>query len=91
MLSDQIITVEPKPPKPGDYAWYAMSAGIFLYDMFAIKTKKCETMSSAIWRSLNHPIKAPTTVLIWLAITHHLFGTKKARTAYSVHIRRRKV
>jgi hypothetical protein len=67
---------------PGDYAWIALAAGIITYDAVAIKSQKLETMSSAIWRSLSHPIKSPVAALIWASLTWHLFGNKKARKAY---------
>jgi hypothetical protein len=64
---------------PGEYAWGIMTLGILLYDLTAMKTQKAETMSSALWRSLQHPIKLPTTSLVWLIITHHLFVSANAR------------
>jgi hypothetical protein len=70
---------------PGDFAWIALAAGIVAYDVFAIKTKKAETMSSAIWRSLAHPIKSPLAALIWLSLTWHLFGNKQARKSYKTY------
>jgi hypothetical protein len=66
---------------PGEYAWGIMSLGILLYDLTAIKTKKAETMSSALWRSLQHPVKLPTTTIVWLIITHHLFVSANARSS----------
>lgn len=64
---------------PGELAWALMAFGIFTYDMIAIKTKKAETMSSALWRSLNHPVKSPLAILAWGILTHHLFVNKNAR------------
>jgi hypothetical protein len=66
---------------PGEIAWGVMSLGILAYDLTAIKTKKAETMSSALWRSLKHPIKLPTTTLIWLILTYHLFASANARSS----------
>jgi hypothetical protein len=71
-----------KEPLIGDWAWLGLIIGIFSYDMFALKSKKCETMSAAIIRSLAHPIKGPTAVLAWVTVTHHLFGNKRARRCY---------
>lgn len=71
----------------GDYAWGVMALGILAYDLIAIKTKRAETMSSAMWRSLEHPIKSPAVVLIWLKLTHHLFFNKNARRALKTHIK----
>ncbi len=56
-----------------------MALGIFSYDMYAITTKRFETMSTALWRSLEHPIKSPIAIFSWLVLTHHLFASKPAR------------
>lgn len=63
----------------GEYAWVVMALSILTYDLVAIKTKKAETMSSAIWRSLEHPIKFPLTSLAWGIATYHLFSSQPAR------------
>jgi hypothetical protein len=75
----------------GDYAWLVMGLSILIYDLLAIKTKRAETMSSAIWRSLEHPIKTPLVTLIWLKLTHHLFFNKNARRALKTHINKNTV
>ena len=68
----------------GDYAWGVMALMILTYDLVAIRTKRIETMSAAMWRSLEHPIKSPLVLLIWLKLTHHLFGNKTARRAIRI-------
>ena len=73
------------PKIQGEYAWMTMAAGIITYDVIAVMTKRAETMSSAIWRSLAHPIKSPVAVGVWLGLTWHLFGNPKARESYRTH------
>jgi hypothetical protein len=68
----------------GEYAWGVMALGIFAYDMTAIKTKKAETMSSALWRSLQHPIKFPFASLAWGVLTYHLFTSAPARDSLKI-------
>jgi len=75
----------------GEYAWVLMALGIFSYDMFAISTKKFETMSSALWRSLQHPIKSPVAIFSWIVLTHHLFASKPARASIKSYTISRKV
>jgi hypothetical protein len=70
---------------PGDAAWIALAAGIITYDAIAIFTRKAETMSSAIWRSLAHPVKSPIAAGIWIGVTWHLFANKQAREAYGTY------
>ena len=85
----EISKVIKSNPKQGDYAWVIMALGILAYDMFAMKSKKVETMSSAMWRSLSHPIKAPLAGVCWAILTHHLFANKRARASYSIYLTRK--
>lgn len=70
----------------GFYAWILMALGICAYDMYAIKSNKYETMSTALWNSLAHPFKSAPLILVWLGITHHLFGNTRARNSYKQSI-----
>jgi hypothetical protein len=65
----------------GEYAWAVMALGILTYDLIAIKTKKMETMSHAVWKSLSHPVKFPIAATAWGVLTHHLFVNHKARNS----------
>jgi hypothetical protein len=65
----------------GEPAWLIMALGILTYDLIAIKTKRVETMSTALWRSLNHPVKSPIAILAWGILTHHLFASSIARSS----------
>lgn len=58
-----------------------MALGILTYDLLAIKTKKMETMSHAVWKSLAHPVKFPIATITWGILTHHLFINNKARNS----------
>lgn len=70
----------------GMTAWALMSLGIFIYDMFAIRTQKAETMSGALWRLLKYPVKSVPLVGIWGIVTYHLFGSSMARESYKTAI-----
>jgi len=63
----------------GEYAWGVLMLGVFAYDIYSIKTGKLETMSSAVYRALRHPLKFPLLSLIWGIITFHLFANIDAR------------
>lgn len=67
---------------PGDIAWLVLTGAIIGYDLAAISTKRVETLSSAIWRSLSHPRKLPILLSIWTALTWHLFANPRARQSY---------
>lgn len=66
----------------GLYAWLLMAVGILSYDLYAIRTGRAETMSTALWRTLQHPAKSLIPILVWGTITHHLFGNRNARNSY---------
>lgn len=68
----------------GFWAWLIMALSILAYDIFAIKTKKAETMSTALWRMLQNPTHSPALMMVWLSITYHLFINKQARSSYKM-------
>lgn len=68
----------------GEYGWLTMAGGIVAYDLWAIKSGKAETLSGAMWRSLEHPMKFPILFASWAILTHHLLLGKKARASYSI-------
>ena len=41
----------------GSYAWLAIIASVLAYDIYAVKTKKAETLTRAFWRSTEQPVK----------------------------------
>lgn len=61
-----------------------MALSILIYDLTAIKTKKAETMSTALWRSLQHPVKFPITAAAWAITTYHLFSSAPARESFKI-------
>lgn len=67
---------------PGDFAWIVLVSGIVMYDVAAVFSGKAETLSSALWRSLSHPVKSPLTAMLWVGVTWHLFANKEARASY---------
>ena len=68
----------------GEYGWVVLAVSITAYDLFAIKTKKFETLSTALWKSLPHPIKFPIAPLAWGILTYHLFISKNARDSIKI-------
>jgi hypothetical protein len=66
----------------GEWAWLGLAAVVTSYDLYAIKTRKVETLSTALWKSLANPVKAPVSFLIWGSLTWHLFLNKQARNSY---------
>lgn len=76
--------------KHSDLAWYAMALGILSFDLIAIKTNKFETMSTALWRSLSHPVRSPVIWISWGVLTHHLFASKNARNSMKILLKSKK-
>jgi hypothetical protein len=63
----------------GAYAWLALFAGVVAYDIFAIKTKKAETLTRAFWRSTERPVKNIIPIGLWLTLSFHLLAEKTVR------------
>lgn len=72
-------------PIPGDVAWIVLASSVILYDTAAVLSGKAETMSSAIWRSLEHPYKFPIAALMWAGLSWHFFVNPRARSSYKMH------
>ncbi len=66
----------------GELAWGLLILSVLVYDLYSIKTGKLETMSSAVYRALRHPLKFPLLSLIWALITFHLFANVDARQSF---------
>jgi len=75
----------------GEYGWLFLVAGIIGYDVVAIKSKKAETLSTALWRNLEQPAKGIAMLLAWGWVTHHLFFNNRARTSYKVVIGKHRI
>jgi hypothetical protein len=56
----------------GPVAWLGLTGYVVLYDVFALKSSR-ETLSSAFFRGLQHPIKRWPVALRWAILTGHLF------------------
>lgn len=69
----------------GEYGWLGLTLIIVAYDAYAMKTKKIETLSAALWKSLAHPKKMPAAACIWGILTWHLFLDAHARQSYKKH------
>jgi hypothetical protein len=63
----------------GSYAWLAIIASVLAYDIYAVKTKKAETLTRAFWRSTEQPVKNLIPVTAWVVLSFHLLAEKKIR------------
>jgi hypothetical protein len=75
----QPIVLDKDNRTSGAYAWSIMFIAIILYDVYAIKTKKAETLTRFFWRQTEKPIHGLLPVFLWFAITAHLILEKKVR------------
>lgn len=56
----------------GAFGWLAIFALATVYDVYAIKTNKVETLSRAFWRWNKHSYGGLITAAIWASISFHL-------------------
>jgi hypothetical protein len=63
----------------GTYAWMGLLASVIIYDYYAIKTKKAETLTRAFWRLTEEKGKSVAPIAIWSTITLHLLLEKNIR------------
>lgn len=63
----------------GEFAWLLLVFGIIVYEVFAIKTKKAETLTKGFWRSTNNKVTGFVPVTAWMILTLHLILEKRIR------------
>lgn len=56
----------------GKRAWLGLVLYVVSYDVWAAKTNN-ETLSTAFYNSIKHPIKRWPIIALWMYITAHLF------------------
>ena len=57
--------------KSGTKAWAGLMGYVVLWDLFAVRTGR-ETLSTAFYNGLSHPVKRWRVVLLWTYVTAHL-------------------
>lgn len=81
-LSDAItapLVLEKQERKSGLTAWGTLALGIIAYDVYAIKSKKIETLTRSFWRLTEKPLIGIIPVGVWLGLTFHLLIEKLVR------------
>lgn len=58
--------------RSGTKAWAGLAAYVIAWDTYAVVAKK-ETLSTAFYKGLEHPVKRWQVVALWGYITAHLF------------------
>jgi len=73
------LILEKEERKSGITAWGALVLGIIAYDVYAIKSRKIETLTRSFWRLTEKPLTAIIPVGVWLGLTFHLLIEKLVR------------
>lgn len=63
----------------GLFAWSLLAAGILAYEIYAIKTKRIETLTRAFWRLSEKQLHGSILNGVWLGLTFHLLIEKSLR------------
>ena len=73
------ISLEKDNKVSGLFGWGILATYILVYDIFAIKTKKTETLTRSFWRLSEGKISKAPVLGLWLAVTFHLMLEKDVR------------
>lgn len=73
------VHLEKDHRKSAFWVWMLFIAIAIVYDFFAIRTKKRESLTRTFWRHTDHPIKGTFALGLWLSITAHLILEKPLR------------
>jgi hypothetical protein len=77
------LILEKDDKKSGTIAWGGLALGIIAYDIYAIKSKKIETLTRAFWRHTENKITGSIFTGVWLGLTFHLLIEKLIRKNFS--------
>ena len=77
------LVLDKADKKSGSVAWGGLALGIIAYDMYAIKSKKIETLTRAFWRLTEKPLTASIFIGVWLGLTFHLLIEKLIRKNFN--------
>ncbi len=77
------LILEKDDKKSGAIAWGGLALGIIVYDIYAIKSKKIETLTRAFWRHTENKITGSIFIGVWLGLTFHLLIEKLIRKNFS--------
>ena len=77
------LVLERENKKSGTVAWGGLALGIIAYDIYAIKSKKIETLTRSFWRLTEKPISGSIFTGVWLGLTFHLLIEKPLRKTIS--------
>ena len=77
------LVLERENKKSGTVAWGGLALGIIAYDIYAIKSKKIETLTRSFWRLTEKPISGSIFTGVWLGLTFHLLIEKLVRKSFS--------
>lgn len=63
----------------GIFAWVSIFLFVLAYDIYAIKTRKAETLTRFFWRSTENKSTSTLTHGVWILLSFHLLIEKPLR------------
>jgi len=85
-LSDSLsapLVLEKNDTTSGLLGWCGLLSVIIAYDVYAIKSKKIETLTRFFWRMTEQPITGSIITGAWIGLSFHLLIEKLIRKALS--------
>lgn len=79
----QPVILEKNQSKTGVIGWLGLVGVIVLYDAYAIKSKKIETLTRSFWRHTENKTGQSIFIGAWLGLTFHLLFEKMIRKKIS--------
>lgn len=76
------VNLEKTESVNGLYGWGVLALGILAYDVYAIKSKKIETLTKSFWRTTEKRIPGSIFIGAWSILTVHLLIEKQIRNYY---------
>lgn len=73
------VHLEKDHRKSAFWVWMLIIAIVVVYDFFAIRSKKQESLTRTFWRLTDHPVKRVVILGLWFSATVHLTLEKPLR------------
>lgn len=71
-----------KQTTSGAFAWLSLALLILAYDIYAIKSRKIETLTKTFWRLTEKQTNKIMLFGAWLVLTFHLLIEKPLRKSF---------
>jgi hypothetical protein len=76
------VNLDKNEPFSGIFGWLVLGLYVIFFDIYAIKSRKIETLTKSFWRITEKIFPGSILIGVWVILSLHLLIEKQARRAY---------